>query len=116
MDILVTSFGSALVAKVSDFGLSRVIDNEYYKSTEGASIAIKWTAPEAVIYSKFSSKSGKDALYYLIICRCVEFWNTIVGTLQQRNGTVRGNVHRMITFPLKLAELPMATQLISVEM
>ena len=45
--------------KVGDFGLARVLDNEndMYTAKEGAKIPIKWTAPEAVNYNKFTVKS-----------------------------------------------------------
>lgn len=42
------------IAKVSDFGLARV---DSYASTESAKLPIKWTAPEALKYNKFSNKS-----------------------------------------------------------
>ncbi|MGH0142723.1 UNVERIFIED_CONTAM: hypothetical protein FKN15_037144 [Acipenser sinensis] len=50
---------SNLVCKVSDFGLSRVIedDHEAVYSTTGGKIPVRWTAPEAIQYRKFTSAS-----------------------------------------------------------
>uniref|UniRef100_A0A8C5EZY9 Ephrin type-A receptor 6 n=1 Tax=Gouania willdenowi TaxID=441366 RepID=A0A8C5EZY9_GOUWI len=48
-----------LVCKVSDFGMSRVLedDSEAAYTTTGGKIPIRWTAPEAIAYGKFSSAS-----------------------------------------------------------
>ncbi|XP_066492912.1 ephrin type-A receptor 8 isoform X2 [Tiliqua scincoides] len=48
-----------LVCKVSDFGLSRVLENnpDAAYTTTGGKIPIRWTAPEAITYRKFSSAS-----------------------------------------------------------
>ncbi|XP_045569971.1 ephrin type-A receptor 4a, partial [Salmo salar] len=48
-----------LVCKVSDFGLSRVLEDhpEPAYNTMGGKIPIRWTAPEAITYRKFSSAS-----------------------------------------------------------
>uniref|UniRef100_A0A8I3MVS4 Ephrin type-A receptor 2 n=2 Tax=Canis lupus familiaris TaxID=9615 RepID=A0A8I3MVS4_CANLF len=50
---------SNLVCKVSDFGLSRVLedDPEATYTTSGGKIPIRWTAPEAISYRKFTSAS-----------------------------------------------------------
>ncbi|KAJ8257716.1 hypothetical protein GJAV_G00188920 [Gymnothorax javanicus] len=50
---------SNLVCKVSDFGLSRVLedDQEGTYTTSGGKIPIRWTAPEAIAYRKFTSAS-----------------------------------------------------------
>ncbi|KAM9355477.1 ephrin type-A receptor 7 isoform 5-T5 [Pholidichthys leucotaenia] len=59
---------SNLVCKVSDFGLSRVIDDDpeaVYTTTvtdlhftqQGGKIPVRWTAPEAIQYRKFTSAS-----------------------------------------------------------
>ncbi|CAN2387672.1 Ephrin type-A receptor 6 [Pristimantis euphronides] len=58
---------SNLVCKVSDFGLSRVLedDPEAAYTTTGGKIPIRWTAPEAIAYRKFSSAS--DAWSYGIV-------------------------------------------------
>ncbi|XP_028295024.1 ephrin type-A receptor 7 isoform X1 [Gouania willdenowi] len=50
---------SNLVCKVSDFGLSRVIDDdpEAVYTTTGGKIPVRWTAPEAIQFRKFTSAS-----------------------------------------------------------
>ncbi|XP_041698645.2 ephrin type-A receptor 3-like isoform X1 [Coregonus clupeaformis] len=50
---------SNLVCKVSDFGLSRVLedDPEAAYTTQGGKIPIRWTSPEAIAYRKFTSAS-----------------------------------------------------------
>lgn len=45
------------VVKVADFGLARVIEDSEYTARQGAKFPIKWTAPEAAMYGKFSIKS-----------------------------------------------------------
>ncbi|XP_034441565.1 ephrin type-A receptor 2a [Hippoglossus hippoglossus] len=50
---------SNLECKVSDFGLSRVLedDAEGTYTTRGGKIPIRWTAPEAIAFRKFTSAS-----------------------------------------------------------
>ena len=45
------------VVKVADFGLARLIADDEYNAHEGAKFPIKWTAPEAALYNRFSIKS-----------------------------------------------------------
>ncbi|EMP27210.1 Tyrosine-protein kinase Blk [Chelonia mydas] len=45
-----------LCCKVADFGLARIIENEYL-AQEGAKFPIKWTAPEAINFGIFTIKS-----------------------------------------------------------
>ncbi|KAG5835964.1 hypothetical protein ANANG_G00249590 [Anguilla anguilla] len=47
----------ALVCKIADFGLARVIEDNEYTAREGAKFPIKWTAPEAINYGSFTIKS-----------------------------------------------------------
>ncbi|XP_075997193.1 ephrin type-A receptor 2a [Genypterus blacodes] len=58
---------SNLECKVSDFGLSRVLedDAEGTYTTSGGKIPIRWTAPEAIAYRKFTS--GSDAWSFGIV-------------------------------------------------
>uniref|UniRef100_T1J0A0 non-specific protein-tyrosine kinase n=1 Tax=Strigamia maritima TaxID=126957 RepID=T1J0A0_STRMM len=49
--------GENNVVKVADFGLARIIDDSEYTARQGAKFPVKWTAPEAVLYGKFTIKS-----------------------------------------------------------
>ena len=49
--------GEHLICKVADFGLARVIDEDIYEAHTGEKFPIKWTAPEAALYSRFTIKS-----------------------------------------------------------
>ncbi len=49
--------GENLICKVADFGLARVIDEDIYEAHTGAKFPIKWTAPEAAMYNRFTIKS-----------------------------------------------------------
>ncbi|XP_070557162.1 tyrosine-protein kinase yes-like [Ptychodera flava] len=48
--------GDKVDYKVADFGLSRLIEDEYI-AREGAKFPIKWTAPEAALFNRFTIKS-----------------------------------------------------------
>ena len=49
--------GEHYLIKVADFGLSRLMESDVYNAREGAKFPIKWTAPEALAYNKFSIRS-----------------------------------------------------------
>ncbi|XP_039227737.1 tyrosine-protein kinase Src42A isoform X7 [Drosophila yakuba] len=49
--------GDGNIVKIADFGLARLIKEDEYEARVGARFPIKWTAPEAANYSKFSIKS-----------------------------------------------------------
>ncbi|KAF3832760.1 hypothetical protein F7725_026425 [Dissostichus mawsoni] len=57
----------SLVCKVSDFGMTRVLedDSEAAYTATGGKIPIRWTAPEAIAYGKFSTSS--DVWSYAIV-------------------------------------------------
>ena len=49
--------GEANVCKVSGFRLAQVIEDDIYSSLGGPKFPIKWTAPEAALYNRFTTKS-----------------------------------------------------------
>uniref|UniRef100_A0AAY4AQF3 Tyrosine-protein kinase n=1 Tax=Denticeps clupeoides TaxID=299321 RepID=A0AAY4AQF3_9TELE len=49
--------GESLVCKIADFGLARLIEDNEYTARQGAKFPIKWTAPEAALYGRFTIKS-----------------------------------------------------------
>ncbi|KAG7257107.1 hypothetical protein CRUP_026249 [Coryphaenoides rupestris] len=46
-----------LTCKIADFGLARLIEDSEYTACQGAKFPIKWTAPEAALYGRFTIKS-----------------------------------------------------------
>lgn len=49
--------GKQNTVKIADFGLARLIKENEYEARLGARFPIKWTAPEAATYNKFTTKS-----------------------------------------------------------
>ncbi|KAK2173446.1 hypothetical protein NP493_873g01016 [Ridgeia piscesae] len=49
--------GESNTVKIADFGLARVIKEDEYEARVGARFPIKWTAPEAANYNRFTIKS-----------------------------------------------------------
>lgn len=49
--------GENYIAKIGDFGLARVIDEDLYVAKQGAKCPMKWTAPEAINYQRYTIHS-----------------------------------------------------------
>ncbi|CAF0775067.1 unnamed protein product [Adineta steineri] len=70
--------GENNVVKIADFGLARII-KEYaggmYEAKEGTKFPIKWTAPEAALYNRFTIKSDVWS-YGILLTELVTFGRT----------------------------------------
>ncbi|EHB00801.1 Proto-oncogene tyrosine-protein kinase FGR [Heterocephalus glaber] len=49
--------GEQLACKIADFGLARLITDNEYNPQQGTKFPIKWTAPEAALFGRFTIKS-----------------------------------------------------------
>lgn len=49
--------GEYLTCKIADFGLARLIEDNEYNPQQGTKFPIKWTAPEAALFGRFTIKS-----------------------------------------------------------
>ena len=49
--------GEGNLVKIADFGLAKFITEDVYVRFEGEKFPVKWTAPEAALYNRLSSKS-----------------------------------------------------------
>ena len=55
------------MVKIADFGLARIIKDDEYSARAGTKFPIKWTAPEAINYGKFTIKSDVWSFGVLIM-------------------------------------------------
>ena len=65
------------ICKIGDFGLAKLIDEDVHIARTGYSFAAKWTAPEAALYKRFSTKSDVWSfgilLYEIITYGCTPY-------------------------------------------
>jgi len=59
--------GENNIVKIADFGLARLIEEDEYRARVGARFPIKWTAPEATSYARFSIKSDVWSFGILLV-------------------------------------------------
>lgn len=55
-NLLATEIDGELTVKISDFGLARVLQKDYYRATS-LEFPVRWSAPEVIKHRKFSSQS-----------------------------------------------------------
>ena len=56
-NVLISIDGTRITCKLTDFGLSRAYDEYANKAQQATPIPVRWTAPEGLLYQKFSDKS-----------------------------------------------------------
>ena len=49
--------GENCFCKVAEFSLARLVEDDIYIAPPGETLPVKWTAPEAALYRRFSIKS-----------------------------------------------------------
>ena len=79
--------------QIADFGLSRDLFDENYYVSRGGKVPVKWTAPEAINYQKYSMAS--DVWSYG--CLLYEIWSLGVKPFHDvSNKQVRGVIRAML--------------------
>ena len=81
--------------QVADFGMSRDLADENYYVSHGGKIPVKWTAPEALFYKKYSTAS--DVWSYG--CLLYEIWNLGHKPIEE---IMNSKVHTMCLLPVNV--------------
>ncbi|KAL9962852.1 hypothetical protein ACROYT_G031998 [Oculina patagonica] len=82
--------GDDLMVKIGDFGMSRdIYATDYYKMSKETLLPIRWLAPEAFLYGKFTLKS--DVYAYGVV-----LWETFTFGLQPYYGYTNKEVMEFI--------------------
>ncbi|XP_033877371.3 tyrosine-protein kinase ITK/TSK-like [Acipenser ruthenus] len=97
--------GENQTVKVSDFGMTRFVLDDQYTSSLGSKFPVKWSAPEVIHYSKFSSKSDVWSFGVLMW----EVYNE--GKMPYENQT-NGEVVKALSSGLRLLKPKLASNLI----
>ena len=72
-----------MLLQIADFGMSRDLDDKNYYFSHGGKIPVKWTAPEAVQYRRYSTAS--DVWSYG--CVVYEIWSLGHKPYEEYNNT-----------------------------
>ena len=60
-----------IISQVADFGMSRDLEDAGYYVSQGGQIPVKWTAPDALHYKKYSTASD----VWSFGCVIYEIWS-----------------------------------------
>lgn len=61
-NILVDKTADGIIAKISDFGMGRFTDSNYYSSSSETALPVRWCAPEVLEFRQFSHLSDVYSL------------------------------------------------------
>ena len=81
---------------MADFGLARYVIDDQYTSNGGAKFPIKWSPPEVLNYTRFSSKS--DVWAFGVLCWEVGWWEGSFSLIPHLRYTRNGLLETFITF------------------
>ena len=89
---------TVLALQLADFGMSHDMDEDYYYKPKGGRIPVKWTAPEAILYRRYTTKS--DVWNYGMVM--YEIWS--LGHKPFEEFSIQEVRSMMFSFVLKVKE------------